>query len=211
MTVERGPWRLFAARGWGSAIAEAVLTVAGIPYEREEVDASSPEALRERLAAVNPLAQLPTIVLPDGAVLTESAAITLRAADLAPQAGLAPPADAPERTAFLRWLVFLVAAVYPTFTYGDDPKRWTETGKDELRKSTDAHRIALWQQLEAAAVGPFFLGERFSAIDIYVSVMTRWRPGRKRLAETCPKLLAIAEAVDARPDLAAVWAANFKS
>lgn len=202
------PWRLLAARGWGSAITEAVLTLAGIPYERDLLD-PSPGPGRDRLLAVNPLGQLPTVVLPDGKVLTESAAIVLRAADLAPHAGLVPAPDAPERTAFLRWLVFIVAALYPTFTYGDEPKRWTEAGSDELRKSTDAHRVVLWQQLEREAVGPWFLGERFSALDVYVSVMTRWRPGRKRLAETCPKLLAIAAAVDARPELVPVWKANF--
>jgi GST-like protein len=105
--------------------------------------------------------------------------------------------------------VFLVAALYPTFTYGDEPKRWTETGSDELRRSTDAHRLSLWQQLERAAVGPWFLGDRFSAIDVYVSVMTRWRPGRAWIQETCPKLFAAAKGVDERPDLAEVWRANF--
>ncbi|MFT3774005.1 MAG: glutathione S-transferase family protein [Minicystis sp.] len=203
-------WRLFAARGWGSAIAEAMLTLAAIPYEREEIDPSAPGPDRDRLLAANPLGQLPTLVLPDGTPLTESAAITLRAAEIAPHAGLAPAADDADRTAFLRWLVFLVAALYPTFTYGDDPKRWVTTASDELRKSTDAHRVALWQQLERAAVGPWFLGARFSAIDVYISVMTRWRPGRAKLAEACPKLLAIARAVDDKPELAPVWAKNFE-
>jgi GST-like protein len=203
------PWRLFTARGWGSALAEAVLAVAGIAYEREEIDVSTPSAMRDRLLAHNPLAQLPTVVLPDGSVLTESAAITLRAADLAPSSGLVPgPAD-PERTAFLRWLVFLVAALYPTFTYGDDPARWVTTASEELRSSTNEHRKALWKQLEGAARGPWFLGERFSAIDLYVAVMTHWRPGPAWFAEHCPKLVAIAAAAKARPELAAVWKANF--
>jgi GST-like protein len=203
------PWTLFAANGWGSAISEAVLTLAGIPYERVEADPSVPGPARERLLAANPLGQLPTLVSPDGTALTESAAIVLRAADLAPGSGLAPAASDPERAAFLRWLVFLVAAVYPTFTYGDDPKRWVTTASDELRRSTDAHRKVLWQQLEAAAGAPWFLGERSSALDVFVCVMTRWRPGRAWFAESCPRLLAIAHSMDRRPELASVWAVNF--
>jgi GST-like protein len=202
---------IIAARGWGSAITEATLAVAGIPYTRDEIDPAKPGPDRDRLLAANPLGQFPTVILPGGAVLTESAAIVLHAADLAPHAGLAPAAGDPDRAAFLRWLVFLVAAVYPTFTYGDDPQRWVATASDELRRSTDDHRKALWKQLEGVVQAPWFLGERFSALDLYVGVMTRWRPGRAWFAETCPRLTAIAEAVAKRPDLAEVWKANFDS
>jgi GST-like protein len=203
------PWRVFTARGWGSALAEAVLAIAGIACERDEVDPSEPGAGRDRLRAANPLGQLPTIVLPDGAVLTESAAIVLYVADLAPQAKLAPAPGDPERPAFLRWLAFLVAAVYPTFTFGDEPSRWVKTTSDELRRSTDDHRKVLWHQIEAAVTGPWFLGERFSALDVYVAVMTRWRPGRAWFAEHCSRLSSIAKALDQRPDLAGVWSSNF--
>jgi GST-like protein len=204
------PWHLFVARGWGSVIAEAALTLAGIPYEREEIDPSSPGPGRDRLRATNPLGQFPTLLLPDGAVLTESAAIVLRAADLAPASGLAPAAGDPERTAFLRWLVFFVAALYPTFAYGDDPARWVAgAAGDELRAAAHAHRRTLWKQLEGEVVGPWFLGERFSALDLYVGIMTRWQPGRAWFAESCPRLHALALAVDRRSELSAVWAANF--
>lgn len=203
------PYRMFAVRGWGSVIAELALTLAGIAYEREEVDPTEPGPGRDRLRAANPLGQLPTVVLPDGTVLTESAAIVLHVADIAPHAGLAPAPGEPERVAFLRWLIFLVAAVYPTFTYGDEPGRWVKTASDELRLSTDEHRKVLWQQLEGAALGPWFLGERFSALDLYVAAMTRWRPRQAWFKEHCPRLIAIARAVDAKPELAPVLKANF--
>ena len=37
-------WRVLGCRGCGSAIVEAALVLAGIPYEREEVDYDEPEA-----------------------------------------------------------------------------------------------------------------------------------------------------------------------
>lgn len=111
------PWRVLATKGCGSAIAEAVLTLAEIPYEREEVNYEDP-AGQARLRQYNPLAQVPTVIAPDGGVLTESAAIALHVDELVPSAGLLPPVGDPLRREALRHLVFIVAAIYPTFTYG---------------------------------------------------------------------------------------------
>ena len=116
-------------------------------------------------------------MLPDGSVMSESAAIALLLADIAGQESLVP-APGPERAPFLRWLVFFVVALYPTFTYADDPARFVSVNaaRDPFRAATDAYAQRLWRQVETAAKAPWFLGERFSALDIYVSVMTRWRP-----------------------------------
>jgi GST-like protein len=203
-------WRVIATRGCGSAIVEAALMLAGIAYDRDEVDYSKPSPERDRLLAVNPLGQVPTVIAPDGSVMTETAAIALWIAEQVPAAGLFPPAGDPLRGEALRWLMFLVAAVYPTFTYGDDPARWVgDAAGPALRDATNAHREQLWRQVESAARGPWFLGPRFSLLDVYLGVMTRWRPRRAWFAEHCPRLTAIATALDGDPRLAALWAANF--
>jgi GST-like protein len=188
-------WRVLGCRGCGNTIVEAALTLAGIPYTREETDYANAEGLA-KLLPLNPLGQVPTVVLPDGRVMTETAAIIL----------YIEPTNDPE---FLRWLMFIVCAIYPTFTYGDEPQKWTTSGADELQKSTNAHREHLWRYLETVAKGPWFLGEKRSALDLYVAVMTRWRPRREWFANECPKLHAIATAVDADSRLAGVWATNF--
>ena len=202
-------WRVIGCRGCGSVIVEAALVLAGIAYDREEVDYNQPGPARDRLLALNPLCQVPTVVLPDGSVMTESAAIVLHLDEQAPAAGLLPAATDPLRREALRWLMFLIAAVYPTFTYGDDPEKWIGEAGPRLRDATFAHREVLWQQLERVASGPWFLGARFSILDVYVSVMTRWRPRRAWFAEMCPKLTAVAVALDDDPRLRALWAANF--
>jgi GST-like protein len=200
---------LWMVKGWGSVLAEAALTWIGEPYRAVEIGETDPEGWA-RLRRVNPLGQLPTLVLADGTLLTESAAIMLWAGDRAPSSGLVPPAGTQDRARFLRWLVFLVAAIYPTFTYGDDPTRWVpESARDALRTSTDARRQACFRMLEAEAGAPWFLGERFSAIDLYLGPMTRWRPRRDWFARECPKLFDIALRVDAHPVLEPVWARNF--
>lgn len=205
-------YKLFARTGWGSTLVEAQLAWYGLPYTIEEVgDLFQSAEAREKLAAVNPVAQVPTLVLPDGQVMTESAAITLYLADLTARTDLVPGPKEAERAAFLRWLVFLVANVYPTFTYADDPSRFVE-GKEAqkpFRKAIDAYAQKLYRQLEAEAGAPWFLGQRMTALDLYLSVMTRWRPQRAWFAEHCPKLLACATRMDAQPDCTAVLARNF--
>jgi GST-like protein len=203
------PWRVIGCKGCGSAVVEAALLLAEIPYARDEVDYSVASPERDRLQALNPLVQVPTLVLPDGAVMTESLAIVLHLDELVPDAGLLPPPGDPLRRDALRWLAFLVAAVYPTFTYGDEPSKWVGDAGPALRESTHAHRQKLWVYLETIAKGPWFLGPRFSALDVYVSVMTRWRPNRPWFAQHTPKLHAIAVALDDEPRLRALWAANF--
>ena len=108
--------------------------------------------------------------------------------------------------------LFIIAAVYPTYTYGDDPKKWVadEAASKLLRESTDAHRKTLWAQLEAQARGPWFLGDRFSALDLYIAVMTRWRPGVLWFAKNTPKVVEIAKRATALPAVAPVMKKNFE-
>jgi len=205
-------YKLFARPGWGSALVEAQLAWYGLPFRLDEVDDlfKSAEA-RAKLQPANPLAQVPTLILPDGQLMTESAAITLHLADIAGSHELVPTAGESVRPAFLRWLVFLVANVYPTFTYADDPARFVpgEAAQQGFLANVSAYRERLWRQTEETAGAPWFLGARFSALDIYVAVMTRWRPRRAWFAEACPRLCAIALRADAEPRLAAVWQRNW--
>lgn len=157
---------------------------------------------RRELARVNPLAQVPTLVMPDGTVMTESASIALHLAEASGRDDFVPPPGHAARAPFLRWLVFLLANAYPTFTYADDPKRFTP-GNEEAAKAfvqqVGEYRRRLWQMAAPVAGAPWFLGERFSALDLYVSTMTHWQPGRRWFEEHAPGLLAIAQRVIDEP------------
>jgi len=208
--MTRGSYTLLGQPGWGSVLAEAALTWADLPFTFERVEVRGTPAEREKLTRHNPLCEVPTLVLPSGKVLTESAAIMLHIADAAPAAGLVPLLPGEHRTEFLRWLIFVVAAIYPTFTYGDVPSRYvgSKEAQDELRASTEAAKKRCWSVLEAAITpSPWTLGE-FTALDIYVTVMVHWRPGKAWFRENCPKLDAIADAGLALPKLKGVWEHN---
>jgi GST-like protein len=212
--AEAGRYTLLASKGFSLAVVEVCLDAAGLPYALEELDHGRPGPDRDRLLSLNPLCQVPTLILPDGSVMTESAAMALHIAETAPGAGLAPPpgGDRPAPR-LLRWLDFLVGSIDPNFTYGDEPSRYVGGGAAtaELRASTDAFAQRCWRLAEEGAVpgGPWFLGGRFSVLDPYVSVMTRWRPLREWFAEHCPRLHAVATGVDADPRVARVWARNY--
>jgi GST-like protein len=207
------PYHLYARPGWGSVIVEAQLAALGLPFEIEDVgDLFASEDARRALAPRNPLTQVPTLVLPDGSEMTESAAITLHLADASGRDDFVPRPNEPTRAQFLRWLVYLVANVYPTFTYADDPKRFVrddEAAATAFGKTVDDYRCTLWRHVEAAALAPWFLGERFSALDIYLATMTHWRPGRKWFDEQAPRLAAIARRTGADARFEATWRRNF--
>jgi GST-like protein len=209
---EFGAFTLYGRPGWGSVIVEAQLEFLGLAYDYREVgDLFETAGARDALLPHNPLAQLPTLILPNGEVMTESAAITLHLADLTGRDDLVPGAAAPERARFLRWLVFIVANIYPTYTYADDPARFMpEPGAREIFRATvDAYAGRLYGILEQAAGTPWFLGERLSALDIYVGTLTHWRPDQAWFTANTPKLMAIAGNIERLPKLRPVWARNF--
>lgn len=189
--------KLYAAKGGGSMITEVAFAHAKLPLQIIDVDWKDLGWQSKALRGLNPLGQVPTLVLPDGTVMTESAAMFLHLADRVKEYALVPATGSKQRPAFLHWLVYLVAALYPTYTYGDVPERWVNAGKDKgagkfLRQATDDHRKVLLKHLETQAKAPWFLGRQMSALDVYIWVLAMWRPGKEWWDADCPKLAGIA-------------------
>ncbi|HEY4055979.1 MAG TPA: glutathione S-transferase family protein [Kofleriaceae bacterium] len=198
-------WKLIGCRGCGSVIVEAAFVLAGVPYEREEIDYDKPGPDRDRLFALNPLGQVPTLVAPDGGVMTESAAMVLHLDEQHPGARLLPPLETRARREALRWLIFIVASIYPTFTFGDSPEKFVGDAGDRLRASSNERRENSWRQVESAVQsygGPWFMGAQRTMLDVYVWAMTHWRPRRAWFEQNAPALYRIATALDADPKLA---------
>ena len=206
-------YKLYATNGCGSMIVEIAFGMAKVPFEIVDVPWADTGWKSKALKKLNPLGQVPTLVLPNGEVMTESAAIVLHLADIVPGFELVPPAGHALRAAYLRWQVFLVSAIYPTFTYGDVPERWVGEVHDVgagklLRESTLEHRKVLWKYVEKEIEGPWFLGETFSALDVYMWAMTQWRPRRAWFKAECPTLFKIGARLDDHPIVKKVAARN---
>src|SRR5437660_12475090 len=67
-----------------------------------------------------------------------------------------------------RSMALLVANVYPTYTYADDPSRSVaaKEAQQSFRDAVDRYACRLYSLLERAAEYPWFLGPRVSALDL---------------------------------------------
>ena len=161
----RDTYTLLGCRGCGSTIVAAALELTGFPWGYEEVDYAADSPERERLLRLNPLGEVPTLILPNNEVMTESAAIVLLLHARAPHAELAPEAGAATLPRFLRWLMFINSAIYPTFTYGDHAETWLPNSRrpERLEEAIAPHREQLW--LQCAAAGPTLVSAALPAAD----------------------------------------------
>lgn len=201
---------VYGASGSGSMPVEAALTLIGAPHRVIEAPTWEGDVERDKVAAVNPMRQIPALVLPSGEVLTESAAILLWLTETHPEAGLAPPPGDPMRARFLRWMTFIPGAIYSMYWVRDVPSRLAGDSPDgqTLMLERTAERIAeCWRMMESQIEpGRFLLGDQLTVLDLYVTAVSRWRPRRDRFAREAPRMAEVVRRVDALPELADFWA-----
>lgn len=151
-------------------------------------------------------------MLPGGEILTESAAILIWLADRYPRARLAPAPLERARAGFLRWMAFVSSQIYALYWVRDDPARLAaDAAHQGLILERTADRIShCWRVMEAQ-ISPrrYLLGDEISVLDLYVAVVSRWGPRRRRFYAAAPKMAEVVRRVDADPRLAALWADRF--
>lgn len=203
---------IHGAKGSGSVAVEAALTLLGLPYDLVEVPMTSAEALQAAVGPVNPMMQVPALVLPSGELITESAAMLIGLADLHPDARLAPSPTDPKRAQFLRWMVYIPAAIYSMYWVRDVPDRLAADKDAEavILERTAARIADCWRMMdEQVSPGRYILGDELTVLDLYVTVISRWTPRRRRFYEVAPKMAEVVRRVDAEPRLADFWAERF--
>lgn len=212
MNTRRSDLTLYGAEASGSVAVEATLHLLDVPYTLIEGATWAEEQARERVAPVNPMRQIPTLVLPGGEVMTESAAILIYLADLHPEARLAPaPAD-PRRRQFLRWMVYVSSAIYSLHWIKPDVGR---VGAPESSRSSviDAvhERIAYcWNNMDSQmSPSQYLLGSEISVLDLYVAVVSRFGPWRDRFYDAAPRMAPVVRRVDEHRRLVSLWQQRF--
>ena len=174
-------------------IVHWMLEEANAPYEIKVVDFQKNEHKSPAYLAINPMGKVPAIVH-RGTVVTESAAICAYLADAFPAAGLAPALDDPKRGSYLRWLFFGAGCVEPAVIdhmfSRPPPSRPGAMGYGNYADTIDTLEKAL-------TPGPWVLGERFSAADVYLGSAIGWALSMKAL-EPRPAFAAYLERIGQR-------------
>ncbi|KAG9030659.1 hypothetical protein FRB95_003674 [Tulasnella sp. JGI-2019a] len=212
-------YTLFHAKGCCSTLILVQLRLFDLPHEVVTLDfhattqrADSPEL--KRLLAANPFAQFPTLITPEGAIMTETAAIVLYlnqrhgSNTLWSTSGLNPP----QLASFYRWLVFLPANVFTTVIHVEFPDRFvlvpadapvqpdvvhTWVGEAGKKKRADVWLILeehLGKSVHREEGKPFLLDtEHPTMLDVYVTLLAHWtnHPRYSWIEENCPTLVAI--------------------
>jgi GST-like protein len=204
---------VYGAAGSGSTPVEAALTLLGEPYHVVERAVWEDAAAAAEMARINPLRQVPALVLPIGELMTESAAILIHLADTHPGSGLSPSLDSPLRPRFLRWMSYISAQIYALYWIRDDITRLAADKAHEsvLRERTAARISACWtmMDIQVEPAGRFMLGDQVSVLDLYMAAVSRWGPRRTAFYSAAPRLGDVVRHVDAEPRLADFWAVRF--
>ena len=151
-------------------IVHWMLEEVGASYETKIVDLAKREQKSPAYLAVNPMGKIPAIVHGD-VVVTEAAAICAYLADAFPRAGLSPPVGDRARGTYYRWLFFAAGSLEPALV-----DRMVERPPVEREGvlGYGNYENALGALERALAPGPWILGERFSAADVYVGAQVGW-------------------------------------
>lgn len=208
-------YTLYGSKGAGSAAVELALHVAGFPYRIVQAASWEPASALDELRKVNPLMQVPTLVLPDDGVMTESAAILIHLGLTAPP-GVLLPADANARAQTIRGLVFIAANCYSAISIGDYPERWTA---DQDKPALEALRAGTRKQLhrhweifaDTFEAKPFLSGGAPGALDFLAAVVSKWSGARAHLREHRPEFFELLRRIEAHPTVAPVFRAHWST
>jgi len=202
-------YHLFYAPGSAAMGTRVILEEIGASYELIDSTIDMDKTRPPEQLAINPNGWIPVLKW-DGNAMYECAAITVFLCDRYPDAGLAPAVDDPARGLYLQTLVYFSSSVQNAFQLDYYPDRFADTPNDEpsaQRRGTRRLRET-WKVIDdQIGDNPWVLGARFSAVDIYLFMLTTWlRPSRGHpTIDEFPNVKRIAEAVLPRDSIQLVY------
>lgn len=196
-------YTLFYSPGSASMAPHAMLEEIGANYVLKRVEISGDKPRDPEYLKLNPLGRVPTLAIAGGETIYESVAITMYLADRHPEPKLAPAVSDPLRGPYYQWLAHLTNTLqeaYLLFFYPDRNTTRPEQAPDIKDKALT--RIdGVWSNLDQALArrGPYLLGERCSAADIYMHMLYTWYEPAAALAARCPQVARCVDLVAQRP------------
>lgn len=194
----------------GSCMIEIALQRCAVPWRRVDAASWAEGEGSDELARINPLKQVPTLVTPDGKVLTESAAILIHLGLEFPHAHLLSG----DRDEILRGLVYIAANCYSAIGIIDYPQRWlgnaNEAAQAQLVSGTRRYLHQAWVVFADQFAEQLFAPEgEPNALGIMAAAVSRWDEARDVLSCLAPGFAQTLAQVDADPVVAPVFARHW--
>jgi glutathione S-transferase len=171
-------YTLFYSPGSASMAPHALLEEIGAKYALRRVDISSDKPRDPEYLKLNPLGRVPTLSITGGETIYESVAITMYLADRHPEAKLAPAVTDPLRAPYYQWLAHLTNTLQEAYLLYFYPDRNTTRPEQApgIKDKALTRIDGVWSNLDQALGrrGPYLLGERCSAADIYMHMLYTW-------------------------------------
>ncbi len=206
---------LYGSKGSGSAAIEVALERCKTPYRIVRASTWEADSAIAELERINPLKQIPTLVLPCGAVMSESVAILIHLGLTFPDADLLP-VEASKRARSLRGLVFIAANCYSAVSVSDFPERWCadpdDATSERVRKAARTQLHRHWEIFDDLFdASPYLEGEAPGALDYLAAVVSKWAGTRAHLRSTCPQFLETLHRIEVHADVAPVFARHWNA
>jgi glutathione S-transferase len=196
-------YTLYWSPGSASLAPHGALEESGAKYDLKLTSTDEGAHRDPAYLKLNPNGKVPTLVVDGTFVMFESAAMAMLIADRHPDAKLAPGPDEIARGHFYQWLTHLTNSVQPAMLRYYYPERHTSdsAGTAAVAASAMEEIATLWGRIDRhlAANGPYLLGGRFSAADIFAYMLSTWQQCCPGTYERFPNLKRLADLVAARP------------
>ncbi len=202
-------YKLYYAPGSAAMGTRVLLEEINVSYELIQTTISSDKQRPPELLALNPNGWVPVLICGDSAMY-EGAAIAMFLCDRHPEARLAPKVDDPDRGLYLQTLVYFSSSVQNAFQLNYYPERFADTSVDEpgAQKRGIRRLRETWKVIDdQIGSNEWVLGDQFSAVDIYLFMLTTWLDPTRGHPPTdeFSNVKRIADAVMSRPSVRFVY------
>lgn len=197
---------LFANIGTCSIGPEIVLEEIGLSYQLVPVNTRENQSRTADYLKINPVGQVPCLILWDRRILTEAAAIMLTFRQFRVDHPFASAWCDDRMSDLLRWMFFLSGSMTRGYSLFGRPDKFVSGAEcqSDMADNARKHLHGMWNIVENSIEGQFFFREGYSVVDVFIVMQLLWDSDRPALLSLRPRLKGLFDVVTARPAVSSI-------